>query len=829
MSARRFVVIAVVATLTGCTGPRGPEGQSGTQGEPGAPGAVGAPGATGDAGSEGAPGCDGLAAGQSVGLEVSLQISSPQNGQYFVTGERPELTIKLADRCGRLFKASALGTANLYLSGPRGLEARTAKALNSVADRAAADRQHHYIKLSGPKYADPSAANLSEAADGSLTYTLSPISDEAPGTYTAGVWATSKDSVDQVMKLAELQIGTATRAEWAPGDLESSACYDCHKGPASGKSYQIHIIPGRSPMGNYALDQYPIAGCTLCHNADGYSRNPIVRKVHGAHRGKNQKAVGAAHPEYGLAAADTTLAEFLNVGFPAVGGEKNCRKCHQDDRWKTDFSRLACGTCHDNLFFDTGTLNPARVLGKPAAGACVADADCNAFGTGSACNTASGLCERRSHPAQTDDAQCVTCHADAPSALASVVKVHEVPQIDRIRGLRITDLSVSGATGANGVYQVGDVLTVKFKVSIKSGDAVADLKTNSALSGTLMVSGPTEDPQRVVGSLSMKTLGTLSYDSASGEYTYVLPAGLPATSLAPLNGDPASVRTNPAGTYSLYMYVTESFNPPGGSSYRDSVGTIYELKFNKDSPVRARQVISAAQCNSCHVDLALHGGSRSDPAACVLCHNRGAMDRIAGATGSSCNSSTPCGGADAGWESCQLPTDGGTAGTCVITQDPTPNASINYPYLVHGIHFGRLRGEHSERNNLAGNREITWIGNRNSVHSFGEVLFPMDIRNCQKCHADTLATCSATAPCGVGQVCTGGKCVNRAWQKPSAEVCLSCHDTEAAFGHASLNTLQTSPPVETCEVCHGARAEFAVERVHNISSPYVPPYPRERE
>ena len=33
-------------------------------------------------------------------------------------------------------------------------------------------------------------------------------------------------------------------------------------------------------------------------------------------------------------------------------------------------------------------------------------------------------------------------------------------------------------------------------------------------------------------------------------------------------------------------------------------------------------------------------------------------------------------------------------------------------------------------------------------------------------------------------------------------------------------------PLEACEVCHGDGAEFEVSRVHNISSPYQPPYSR---
>ena len=36
-------------------------------------------------------------------------------------------------------------------------------------------------------------------------------------------------------------------------------------------------------------------------------------------------------------------------------------------------------------------------------------------------------------------------------------------------------------------------------------------------------------------------------------------------------------------------------------------------------------------------------------------------------------------------------------------------------------------------------------------------------------------------------------------------------------------------PVESCQVCHGPKGEFSVELVHNIVSPYKPPYLRTKQ
>src|SRR5262249_50651298 len=201
------------------------------------------------------------------------------------------------------------------------------------------------------------------------------ISDEDPGTYTAGVWAKATDELDQGVELADFQIGTAEVEDYDAGPVAQSTCYACHKGAMSGKSYETHTFPGVSPFGNYTLDSLPIADCKMCHNMDGYSRNPLVRKVHAVHRGEHLTNPGIAHPDYDLG-ADATMAAFTNVAFPSMpGAERDCTSCHTSDVWKQQPARLACGACHDNVFFDTGTLNPPR----PIAHACAQDLDCGTF------------------------------------------------------------------------------------------------------------------------------------------------------------------------------------------------------------------------------------------------------------------------------------------------------------------------------------------------------------------------------------------------------------------------------------------------------------------
>jgi hypothetical protein len=158
------------------------------------------------------------------------------------------------------------------------------------------------------------------------------VSDELAGTYSAGVWAKNNGDVDQVFPLVDFQIGTATVESYPTGDGSASACLACHQAK-TGKVYMHHIEPGFSPLGNYSLDSAPIADCLACHNNDSYSANPLIRKVHGVHRGANQLSPGVAHPEYGLVNADSTLASFTDVHYPAMpNGEKDCATCHVDNR-----------------------------------------------------------------------------------------------------------------------------------------------------------------------------------------------------------------------------------------------------------------------------------------------------------------------------------------------------------------------------------------------------------------------------------------------------------------------------------------------------------------
>jgi OmcA/MtrC family decaheme c-type cytochrome len=792
-----------------------------------------------------------------------VAVSSPVNGAFFLVGDRPVVTITFTNPCGQTVPPASLGSiADFFVVGPRApLQTVTAYNLLNFAPRPFGAQS----LLPLPDGGLPNA-NMTVQADGTIVYTLNPITNEAPGTYTASVWAYGPDPLNQMFVLQDFQIGTATVEPFASGPADDSTCASCHRNiAAGGKTYMAHIAPQppRAPVGQYSLDSLPIGSCKSCHNNAGYSPNHLLRKTHGVHRGEHQLAPGAAHPDYGFG-ADSSLTAFLNVGFPimptggtpgvvlpaSVAMEKSCTACHVNDVWMTRPSRAACGTCHDNLFFSGALLPdggvdasatsavfaPPTVLGfPPSTTGCTDDASCSALSVIATCNTTTKNCELTTHAKQTDDAQCGTCHGPN-NGISPIVGRHAISPFNppiSLEGYTFKNVTVTGGTGAGGSFQVGDTPTLKFQLFDNQATpaSVADLKTNAAWAGTFLVAGPTSNPQRVYGTasggLNMKTSGTFSYDAPTQTYTYVPATPWPASSLAPINNPGAGTQTNPPGNYTVWFYWARTT-----SGVRDAVDAQVAVAFGVNQKPSGRQVVTQAACGSCHgmtdagfPHLAQHGGQRKNGETCNTCHTQNAFDRVVGSAGVACTTNADCPGFAGGWEAC------GAGNLCTVTVDPTPGIVIDYQQLVHNIHFARLREGFKEQGNLGlppniPTGTLNYLGFNNSLLDFQEILAPVDVRSCTNCHRDTNASCSSSSPCGYGQSCgAAGKCVNVAWQNPTARACITCHDAADSAAHAAQNT--TSSGVESCPVCHGPGGVVEVSVVHNITSPFVPPYARE--
>lgn len=788
------------------------------------------------------------------GWTVRLSVSSPANGAYFVVGESPVVTLRILDTMAQGISRADFASLNLYMYGPQEpwLTTSASKMLNASTDRTKST--HHYIDL--VKSADVKVAGTT------LTYQLKPVSDEARGTYTVSLWARlAADNIQQVMKFADVQIGTATVETSAFVDAKGvSTCAKCHEGPVSGKLYMHHIDPGFSPTGNWSLDYEPGKSCKACHNNDGYAAyndssvvggkvtDPLVRRVHGVHMGADLKLAFNTNNTTG------DFKDYTHVEFPA--DIKDCTQCHTDNRWKTSPTRQACASCHDTVWFGTEAAKP----------------------TGMGLHTGGP---------QTNDGRCATCHAPDPvdgEEASSVAGAHKItpPAIDPIditmtppaNGLyyvagesplvtvvirddkgnpidhtKVTDVNIS--TASLFVYgpraKAVPVLTSsakyvasKLRASVSSSIAgpwpingkIFKIAVNGSAPQEITITGASNlvtvaevvaSLNSVVTNLNGGAKATVSganvniksliqgpqarFEIYNGDVTKAMgwkrspntvmdpdvtiaAPSTPANDLRALSdpldfADPKVTRNVanityqlddvaglPAGTYNIYIYqipkagkIANLAAPTGVGHYTFQIGT------------KTAEKKVATNCADCHSDTTFHyfsGPIHAEPFDtdyCNACHDYGHTapgEMFKNQGGTSLN----------GWSG---------FGAMPISR------------RVHGAHNG----------NYLNNPEEVYANA--TVDTFGHIIFPQDIRNCTKCHAE-----------------------NDSWkQNPGRVACLGCHDSPEAKAHGKLMTFMPNPSdpygpsaQESCEVCHGADAAFSPDKVHKLTDPYVPPYPR---
>lgn len=778
------------------------------------------------------------------GWTTLIQVSAPANGQYFVSGERPLVSVTILDNLLQGLSRADFSALNLYMYGPQDpqLTVTPSKLLNAVTDRS--KRPHHYIDLRS----NPDAA----IKENVITYRLQAITDELPGTYTLGLYCVlGADPIQQIVKFTDIQIGTSTVETLT---VSRKQCAACHEGASNGKLYFRHIDPGRSPVGNWSLDYAGVKSCKMCHNNDGYAAirdavgeymaDPIIRRAHGVHMGEGLKLDFHVNPTTG------DFSDYIHVKFPA--DVRNCTACHVDDAWKTKPSRAACASCHDTTWFGAKDQVPAGM---------------KAHTGGAAAN----------------DNKCATCHA--VDGIAEPVEVaHAIPPPN------MNGIDVSMTPPANGKFYVAGekpVVTLVFKddagkaidhtkvtdanfstasffvygpmsravpvltSAAKNGNSKLRASVSSSKAGPWAINGKIfkisvnrSPPQeiKIVGAADLVTaaevvsslnpviekLGAKAsvsganvnlrttiqgadarFEIYSGEVTSamgwkrspntvmdpditVAAAIMPSNDLRALSdpldySDPMVTRSAgsityqlddvaglKAGTYGIYVY------------YLSRAGRIAEIKaptglghltFQVATETREKKV--AANCTDCHANTIMHLTAGPIHAApfntdyCVACH-----DYSRSATGE------------------MFKNQGGTS-----LSGWSGYGAMPISRRIHGLHSGHY---------LDYPEEIYANATRDT---FGNFIFPQDIRNCVKCHAET-----------------------DTWkQNPSRVACMACHDSDEAKAHAKLLTfmLDTNDPygplsVETCAICHGPNRELSADKVHNVAKPYVPPYPRER-
>jgi OmcA/MtrC family decaheme c-type cytochrome len=182
--------------------------------------------------------------------------------------------------------------------------------------------------------------------------------------------------------------------------------------------------------------------------------------------------------------------------------------------------------------------------------------------------------------------------------------------------------------------------------------------------------------------------------------------------------------------------------------------------------VARRTSVLLANCNKCHVALALHGTQRQVIEECVICHN---------------------------------PTEDDQSRRPASAGKPE---SVSMQRMIHRIHTGEELTQ-----------DYTVYGfytppNPPNPVNFNEVRYPGDRRNCLACHVNT-ASYGIPISTSVDSVITQRDYFSP--QGPATASCLGCHDTRDAAAHAYLNT---APFGEACGACHGTGNEWGVDKVH---------------
>lgn len=335
--------------------------------------------------------------------------------------------------------------------------------------------------------------------------------------------------------------------------------------------------------------------CVLCHqpqNLDPSTGNSLDLKVfaHKLHMGSSLPSVVGTSTTpgvpYQIIGYMNSVNDFSKVVDPA--SVQRCEVCHsqttgaaQAALYKTEPTRVACGSCHDDVNFATGQNHPGGF--------------------------------------QEDDTECADCHfvkGETPFD-SSILGAHVVAtdtaasypeNPDTL--LPVINLAITGVTNTSA----GQAPTVNFTVQDGNGNAMP-LSQLGFLQFTM--AGPTTDYGYT--SFGSDTSGTPGYVTESAlkavctngacayTFTHAIPAA--ATGTYSIGGEARMTVTVLPNTNATQTVEAAAQNPV--------------VNFSVDgSPVAPRRtVVALSNCNSCHVSLALHGNLRNQVQMCVLCHN----------------------------------------------------------------------------------------------------------------------------------------------------------------------------------------------------------------
>ncbi len=393
-----------------------------------------------------------------------------------------------------------------------------------------------------------------KVADGEYNYqfgTKLPAGYDQTATHTIAVYGSRN--------LTEFEFPTSfddAVYSWVPNGAPVTVTRDVIKTATCNKCHD--------PLGLHGGTRRTMEVCVLCHTpqtTDDRTNNTVdmVTMTHKIHMGADLPSV-IAGGKYSLADTD-----YSKVSFPASA--QRCTACHEQSTGAKqakafyNATRAACGSCHDNVKFNTGENH----IGLP----------------------------------QFSDNFCTQCHIPKGEIDfdVSIDGAHMIPtESTSLPGVTFKILEIHNA-------KPGQSPLVVFAVEDKSGRPVVASKMSRL---RLFIAGPASDYTSQYYDNAVTADG-----NGYGVYWWTMSRPLPAdakgTWTASLEG---------RNTVILLEGTTRQVSV-------NDAGRNVQMAFSVDASVVAprRTVVTMAKCNACHSDLTFHGGGRNTIEACVMCHN----------------------------------------------------------------------------------------------------------------------------------------------------------------------------------------------------------------
>ena len=298
--------------------------------------------------------------------DVTISMTPPANGEYYVAGETPVVSVTLADGAGpvpgTLYTADqdttgvaggGLASASLYVYGPRS-DAVPVLTTNSTTDPALAGTptQGHPLFVNELVSGVPTANDdplVTTDANG-FSYQLMAI----PASLTAGTYmvrfeggdygaVSDTDFVTASSAVINFQVGTATVEHKVSGD----ACTNCHGDTI------MHLEGAHPHHVTFNTDH-----CLGCHDLSGNYGDYIGNRVHAVHSAS--------------VTGDLKNHDWSHVTFPRPAN--NCLTCHTNTEgtpvWREP-NEVVCGGCHGTnttaVPADFPTADPAKIEAEASA------------------------------------------------------------------------------------------------------------------------------------------------------------------------------------------------------------------------------------------------------------------------------------------------------------------------------------------------------------------------------------------------------------------------------------------------------------------------------